>query len=50
MLPVVHRIGRGSAGLSGMTALAFGVVIISGGLGTFMNFGDEREMPGLASE
>ena len=30
------------AGLSVMTALAFRVVIISGGLGTFMNFGDGR--------
>ena len=28
------------AELSVMTALAFGVVIIFGGLGTFMNFGD----------
>jgi hypothetical protein len=50
-LPVVERnesIGEGHvareehAGLSVMPALTYWVVIISGGLGTFMNFGDGR--------
>jgi len=38
------------AGFSVRIAVAFGVVIISGGSSTFMNFGDERKRPGLASE